>query len=619
MLRSPASSGGLASPPEQGVVDQHSLIDASTRSPCLGLRVSEVCEGRCEGRSPPRLELGDEVPSEEALAVECNTLVQILRKGDNDDITPPSGAMAVASWQLDEDGVGEPSTESQTLDEEEDWNFDFLLRKSDDDEDDEGDFDDDEHDTPDGDWYDNEDDASNGDGQGRASAVEFAQASVDSAREAMAWAGRVGYPIMLKTSDAGSKGVRKVQCAEQMESMYQEVTGAVKGAPVILLRLSSDKPSALGNPMKMTDASSPLPNCAATRGMAQAELYSVQAKGATNQLTSLQSPFLTSQTSDLARMQSPLTTHVSGPATRALGVGAGTSSGRKKNTSEYWEHEHRKQANLCHPDFVCNCSHAKSRGRSSCLKQFSPEQLMDFHKEAFGVYIGRDPTKADVGPSALGVRIHRIMWPLREPLKPDGTQDEDGKSWKIGTWKLGDKVVCRKAWEHAYGAAMRRYRTIYGIVQRGHAPHHDDASQQAKNIIKLMDRVTDAAGVCLTQKRSWAANWWKEVLLLMDWMPSEQRVRIRGPGFTFLHANTYGPRAKAAGMHLSYKAWKGCMKQGVHDVCRELPGSDPEKVRVGRACNHANFPECTSCLTLRNRWLSAAKSSRSDPATVQVG
>ena len=134
-----------------------------------------------------------------------------------------------------------------------------------------------------------------------------------------------------------------------------------------------------------------------------------------------------------------------------------------------------------------------------------------------------------------------------------------------------------------------------------------------------MDRVTDAAGVCLTEKRSWAANWWKEVLLLMDWMPSEQRIRIRGPGFQFLHANTYGPRAKAVGMYLSYKAWKGCMKQGVHDVCLELPGSIPAKVRVGRACNHANFPECTKCLTKRNRWLSAAKSSRSDPETVKVG
>ena len=632
MLRSPASSEGLASPPEQGGVYQHSLIDASTPSPCLGGGACEVCEGRVEGRSPPRLVLGAEAPSEEALAVECNTLVQILHEGDNDDDTPPSGAMGGgASWQPD-DGVDEPSTPStttHTLDEKEDWCFEFLNNP-----DSEGDFDDDEHDMPDITWdaSDDEDDAAHGDGQSGAPFGEFVQATVDGPREAMALAGRVGYPVMIKTSDAGSKGVRIVHCAGQMESMYQEVTDVVPGAAVILMRLSSilrpDKPSVPGNP-KMTEVSSPLP--------------------------SLQSPFLSSQTSDLARVESPLTTHVSGPATRPLqagiplfpgtsgggadpfagsgwedhhtragtpalfAAGAGTSSGRKKGTSQHWEHEHAKQADLCYPDFVCNCNHAKSRGRSSCLKQFNPEQLMDFHRESFGVYIGRDPTNADVGPSALGVRIHRLMWPLREPLKPDGTEDEDGKSWKIGTWKLGDKAVCRKAWERAYGAAHARYRTIYSLVQRGHAPHHDDASQQAKSILKLMDRVTDAAGVCLTEKRSWAANWWKEVLLLMDWMPSEQRIRIRGPGFLFLHANTYGPRAKAVGMYLSYKAWKGCMKQGVHDVCLELPGSIPAKVRVGRACNHANFPECTKCHTKRNRWLSAAKSSRSDPATVKVG
>ena len=123
----------------------------------------------------------------------------------------------------------------------------------------------------------------------------------------------------------------------------------------------------------------------------------------------------------------------------------------------------------------------------------------------------------------------------------------------------------------------------------------------------------------MTQKRSWAANWWKDILLLMDWMPNEQRIRIRGPGFKFLHANTYGVRAKAAGMHLSYKAWKGCMAQGVHDVCLELPGSVAEKVRVGRAANHSNFPESTNCLTKRNRWLSAAKNPASDPDVVQVG
>ena len=104
----------------------------------------------------------------------------------------------------------------------------------------------------------------------------------------------------------------------------------------------------------------------------------------------------------------------------------------------------------------------------------------------------------------------------------------------------------------------------------------------------------------------------------MDWLPDEQRIRIRGPGFKFLHANVYRPRAMAAGLELSYKTWKGCMKQGVLDVCYDLPGSKPEQVKVGRAARHSNFPECTSCLTLRNRWLAAAKSSASDPATVQV-
>ena len=274
MLRSPASSEGLASPPEQGGVYQHSLIDASTPSPCLGGGACEVCEGRVEGRSPPRLVLGAEAPSEEALAVECNTLVQILHEGDNDDDTPPSVAMGGgASWQPD-DGVDEPSTPStttHTLDENEDWCFEFLNNP-----DSEGDFDDDEHDMPDITWdaSDDEDDAAHGDGQSGAPFGEFAQATVDGPREAMALAGRVGYPVMIKTSDAGSKGVRIVHCAGQMESMYQEVTDVVPGAAVILMRLSSilrpDKPSVPGNP-KMTEVSSPLP--------------------------SLQSPFLSSQTS----------------------------------------------------------------------------------------------------------------------------------------------------------------------------------------------------------------------------------------------------------------------------------------------------------------------------------
>ena len=41
--------------------------------------------------------------------------------------------------------------------------------------------------------------------------------------------------LALALASNTGQGVRKVQCAEQMESMYQEVTGAVKGAPVIVV------------------------------------------------------------------------------------------------------------------------------------------------------------------------------------------------------------------------------------------------------------------------------------------------------------------------------------------------------------------------------------------------
>ena len=142
-------------------------------------------------------------------------------------------------------------------------------------------------------------------------------------------------------------------------------------------------------------------------------------------------------------------------------------------------------------------------------------------------------------------------------------------------------------------------------------------AQQAKVLTQLMEGVVDATGGRLTQKRSYAATWWKEILYLMDWLPNEQRIRIRGPGFLYLHKEVYGPKAKASGMYLEYKAWKRSMAQGIVDVCRELPGADPKRVKCGRTANHSNFPECSECQSRRNRWLSAAKSVSSDPAVVQ--
>ena len=54
------------------------------------------------------------------------------------------------------------------------------------------------------------------------------------------------------------------------------------------------------------------------------------------------------------------------------------------------ESAHIEQANRGHCDFLCDCALARGRGQRSCLKQFTGEQLMEFHKESFGVYVCKD-------------------------------------------------------------------------------------------------------------------------------------------------------------------------------------------------------------------------------------
>ena len=84
------------------------------------------------------------------------------------------------------------------------------------------------------------------------------------------------------------------------------------------------------------------------------------------------------------------TLSLSGPPAaggKARGAAADKLSGGRKR-----EASHAKQANSAHVDFVCGCALAEGRGQTSCLKQFSVEQLMGFHREAFGVYINREMT-----------------------------------------------------------------------------------------------------------------------------------------------------------------------------------------------------------------------------------
>jgi hypothetical protein len=97
---------------------------------------------------------------------------------------------------------------------------------------------------------------------------------------------------------------------------------------------------------------------------------------------------------------------------------------------------------------------------------------------------------------------------------------------------------------------------------------------------------------------------------------SENLLQIRGPGYKDTHKSQYGPMAKSCGMHLSYKAWKDCMAEGLLQLAESLPGCDAGALRCGRAARHSKFPECSSCARLRKAYLSACQNCRTDPDAV---
>lgn len=146
------------------------------------------------------------------------------------------------------------------------------------------------------------------------------------------------------------------------------------------------------------------------------------------------------------------------------------------------------------------------------------------------------------------------------------------------------------------GGSNNMHRTVYSMVCRGHGPGDAAAEVQVKRMLQKVETVLDAAGVRDNEHRGFAAHWWKNYLLLCDWMPNEQRVVIRGPSYEFLHKSVYGAVAKQAGLHLCYKTWMGCLQEGLRLVCDLLEGSDPAKLRASRSARHS---KCAFAFLLR--------------------
>ena len=139
----------------------------------------------------------------------------------------------------------------------------------------------------------------------------------------------------------------------------------------------------------------------------------------------------------------------------------------------------------------------------------------------------------------------------------------------------------------ATGGTEKMHRTALSCVLRGHGPGDAAAEVSMKKMLTTVEAVLDARGVRDNEKRGYAAHWWKNYLLICDWLPNEERIQIRGPPYNFMHKSVYGGAAKQAGKYLSYKTWMGCKAEGLVLVSALLKGSDPKKLKASRSARHS--------------------------------
>lgn len=327
--------------------------------------------------------------------------------------------------------------------------------------------------------------------------------------------------------------------------------------------------------------------------------------------------------------------------------------------------------------FRCECPLAKSRRSASCLSQFSMDELFQIHHSVYG---GAAASKGNATlKTVVANHTHQLLWELKEPFTPSSTSvvvaDETSTrpAYRIKTWKLLCKAVCRKAWLEAAGTTERMVRTVYSMVRCGISPVTASSSAAAKRTVALVDAAVGAAGrrfdhpncrthvptphirgirrglstpvlVCNvsreSMKRAFATAWWVRTLGTMDFMPNECRIVIRGPSYGFYHKRIYCLAARPLGLELSYKTWRACALEALRDLSKRLPGqvwdqqtgamvaTNPHKLvlarpvrelgmlKMGRAAKHSKFPECAKCARARKDYLEACQAC-SDPEEIE--
>ena len=80
----------------------------------------------------------------------------------------------------------------------------------------------------------------------------------------------------------------------------------------------------------------------------------------------------------------------------------------------------------------------------------------------------------------------------------------------------------------AVGGTEKMHRTVLSCVVRGHGPGDSAAEVSMKKMLRNREerggRPGCNGGTRDNEKRGYAAHWWKNYLLLCDWLPNEERI-----------------------------------------------------------------------------------------------
>ena len=267
--------------------------------------------------------------------------------------------------------------------------------------------------------------------------------------------------------------------------------------------------------------------------------------------------------------------------------------------------------------FKCNCTSSKAKGGSSCLNQFNTFDYRAFETSLYGSHHDRSES-----PGQVRKRLHSLMWDLREPNKlKDGSADKSGR-FHIKTWKLTNAngvscEVCRDAFKHCLPASLHAHRYMYALVSRGHSPAHLQAGTASKKTEQLLDTLEHVVHSNSASRIDYATSFWVDLMRCCDYMPNDNRLVLRGPGYGFYHREIYGPRAKKNEVYFAYKSWRNQIGPALRIVAKELPMCDPNTLSFGRSERHSKFPECVQCQTRREAYLAAVRNPLSSPEVVK--